>query len=1459
MLCLPPPKNPAPVMVPVTALVHPLQVRRHLRNVEVGRSIESVVLEIVPMEFVERIVVTINGEDIATESWPTQYIQPKDVVVFRAIPGQKTGGIKSIERIVLTLVVMVAAIYTGGAALALLGPELGGTIAGGLTLLGSVVYGGVIAGITMIGNLLVNAIIPPSSLSNGGAGAAGTQTFGISGIQNQELPYGVVPRVFGRTLMTPPKAAHSYTVITSDNNYTYLYAYFDLGPGPIAISDIKIGQTPIDDFAEVEYETREGRDSDDPITIFTNAVTQTPLSIAFPTNGTTATQRTPINTEHIELDITFPGGLFDTNGSGNLTSQSMNFNIKVKTTGGSVLQDLDHVMTGTSASSVAATIIMDDQASGQYDVVVTMTSTPPDAQKGTALGYWTSLRTWNDSTNIPLLPQNHAKIAVKIRATEQLNGDIANLNCIAQAYVQVWDGTSFSEQLNTHPAWAAYTVLTGTSNARPLDNSRIDLASLLDWATEYPEAEFNYVVSQRATIWQTLRTIGSAGRALPVIRDGLYGYIFDHVQDTPVQMFTARNVNGFKATTNYFDEVQAMEIRYISETLGWQQHSVYTYADGFTVDNTDSNAISTIQLTGVTSDDWAFKLGSYFFAAGVLRPTVYQFNTDLEHLACNPGDRIWVQHDIIGSGIISGRATSVTHVTDALTSVTLDEGVVGDGTSSYTLIIRTAAGTIYTVPITIAAGETTVYPSTAPFDDSADPVQVGDLVAVATTVVTMLDAIVKTITPQSDFKATVTCLDYAPTVHSGDEADVPPVVNGRIDKFLSAPPTQGATIDLLAFSENDALQTSNGGLQPRIHGHFMPSQVGLIATMWEVQWQLDGDIGWQALPSLSPASRDFYIPITYAGTGSTYNARVRGNNTDGNDPSAWDEASLLITDYVILPPTPTALALTPTIGGCTAAVTPGTGAPTPVLFKIYANTVNTFGTASLLASSPVSPVTVTGLVFPTVYYMWATIVNGAGVESDPSPVQEVICNPVGYGDLAPDVNSFLDFEGNSTRDLQDQISNIAQALTSIGLGAWSDIQEIRTEITATADGLTADYTSLITAATGPSSTIVLDITTLTSALTGYLGSSAVASAVTTLQTQITTDGTNISAAAASITSIQSALSGYTGASAVATAVTSLQTQITTDGTNISAAAASITSIQSALTGYTGASAVSNALSSLSTSISTNAGNISANASAITATSAKVGNVYASGLFRVDTASTPSGADARITLEVAASSGGSPYAAALYLDAMTGGTSRITMIASQIFMTDGTNLHAPFSFSGGVLVVDTAVIQNLNASHLTAGSIVTSNLGSNSATDNLGNTSGVIACVDNTGGATTIASINVTVVNSYSPVIITAYGVIDTTATDGFGGVSIGIGGGSAQTVLIASPTGLSTSMGAVTTFAWNAIWIDLGAVAGSYTYTIDASFQDQTGDSGPPSFTPIYGSRTAQSTSCQMTLLNFKR
>ena len=91
-----------------------------------------------------------------------------------------------------------------------------------------------------------------------------------------------------------------------------------------------------------------------------------------------------------------------------------------------------------------------------------------------------------------------------------------------------------------------------------------------------------------------------------------------------------------------------------------------------------------------------------------------------------------------------------------------------------------------------------------------------------------------------------------------------------------AVPVQGVTIDLLSFSENDAIQNSNGTLQPRMHGHFIPSPVGLIATMFEVQWQVDGDIGWQALPSLSPASRDFYIPITYAAVGMTFNARVRG-------------------------------------------------------------------------------------------------------------------------------------------------------------------------------------------------------------------------------------------------------------------------------------------------------------------------------------------------------------------------------------------------------------------------------------------------------------------------------------------------------------------------------------------------------------------------------------------------------
>lgn len=92
----------------------------------------------------------------------------------------------------------------------------------------------------------------------------------------------------------------------------------------------------------------------------------------------------------------------------------------------------------------------------------------------------------------------------------------------------------------------------------------------------------------------------------------------------------------------------------------------------------------------------------------------------------------------------------------------------------------------------------------------------------------------------------------------------------------------------------------------------------------------------------------------------------------------------------------------------------------------------------------------------------------------------------------------------------------------------------------------------------------------------------------------------------------------------------------------------------------------------------------------------VGDVSAGGLLRVYTQAAPSGASARIALSVSATAGGGPSAAAMYLDAMSDGKSRILMVADQISFTNGSALENPFVFEDGVLTMRATRVQEITA-------------------------------------------------------------------------------------------------------------------------------------------------------------------
>lgn len=112
--------------------------------------------------------------------------------------------------------------------------------------------------------------------------------------------------------------------------------------------------------------------------------------------------------------------------------------------------------------------------------------------------------------------------------------------------------------------------------------------------------------------------------------------------------------------------------------------------------------------------------------------------------------------------------------------------------------------------------------------------------------------------------------------------------------------------------------------------------------------------------------------------------------------------------------------------------------------------------------------------------------------------------------------------------------------------------------------------------------------------------------------------------------------------------------------------------------------VANAVQTLNAEITRVDGEVQAVADATQALSVNVGKFSANGLFRTTVEVTPAGAASRIGLSVAASDSASTSTAAIFLDAIAGGQSRVVVNADQFVVTNGTDSKVPLIFSGGTL-------------------------------------------------------------------------------------------------------------------------------------------------------------------------------
>lgn len=447
---------------------------------------------------------------------------------------------------------------------------------------------------------------------------------------------------------------------------------------------------------------------------------------------------------------------------------------------------------------------------GQYDVRVRRLT--PDATSDNVFDEtaWTALRTVRYAA--PVRMAGIALTALRIKATDQLSGVIDRFNGVVQSIVPDWNGSAWVAQATSNPASLYRHVLQGAGNARPLADSRIDLDGLAAWheRNRVSNRQFNAVIDFDVSLREVLEDVAACGRASPALSGGKWSVIEDRASATPVQHFTPRNTFAFQGRKSFAELPQALRVRFINAKKGYLQDERLVFDDGFTAET--ASQYETLELTGVTDPDQAWKDGRYHIATARLRPETFIFNADLEHIVCTRGDLVLLTHDVPLIGLQSARVSGVTLSGGDAVAVTLDAAVEMQEGRDYAVRFRKPDGTSVVASVVTVAGIT----KTLGFSDplSAYPAA-GDLAVFGESGAESAEMVVKSIEPQGNLAAKITCVAAAPAVHAADSGDIPDFTSGiTLPPELQLPPAP--VLSGVQSGEEVLIRHTDGSLTARI-------------------------------------------------------------------------------------------------------------------------------------------------------------------------------------------------------------------------------------------------------------------------------------------------------------------------------------------------------------------------------------------------------------------------------------------------------------------------------------------------------------------------------------------------------------------------------------------------------------------------------------------------------------------
>lgn len=622
----------------VCTVRNPFQPARHRTVAQIGQRKR---IRALAPKTTQPFICVLNGRAILRAEWRRR-VADGDVVTFVVLP-QGGGGGSNPLRMVLMIAVAVFAPYATTALVGLNGAAAIGSF--GVSL--------VTAGIGLAGAALVNALIPPPkppSAQTAGQLAAPSPTYSLQAQGNAARLDQPIPVIYGRHIVYPDFAAAPY--VEYGGNEQYLYQLMVVGQGLYDIEAIRIEDTPISSFDEIEYQIVAPGES---LTLFpANVVTSIEVSgqelVESEYLGPFVANAAGTQANIIGIDVATPRGLYFANDSGGLNQRTASFKAEARL----IDDDGDPVGAwfdlGTESISGATTTPQRrsyryNVSPGRYEVRATRTNTKETSTRGSNEIAWGGMRAY-----LPGTPDygDVTLIAFRMRASNNLSQQASRrINVIVQRLLPVWhpDTGWSAPQPTRSPAWAFADIARAQYGAR-LPDGRIDLAGLyalsLVWEDRHDFCDI--VFDSPGTIWEGLTTIARTGRAHPYLQGGVLHCYRDGPATVPVGMFTPRNMlrGSFKVTYKMPNEEQAdaVDVEYFDATV-WRFKTVRCALP----DSTTEQPVK-VKLIGVCERAQAWREGMYMAACNRYRRRFVGFGTEMEGFIPSPGDLLTVTHDM---------------------------------------------------------------------------------------------------------------------------------------------------------------------------------------------------------------------------------------------------------------------------------------------------------------------------------------------------------------------------------------------------------------------------------------------------------------------------------------------------------------------------------------------------------------------------------------------------------------------------------------------------------------------------------------------------------------------------------------------------------------------------------------------------------------------------------------------